>query len=59
MELSSINDVEFFEGTEKLLEVWFSFSEESTSLGGLRRIERFQSFNFIIITNDNYYWYFI
>ena len=37
----SVNDVGFFEGTEKLLEVWFSFSDtEWTHHRGLREIPK-------------------
>lgn len=37
----SVDDVGFFEGTEKLLEVWFSFSDtEGTHHRGLREIPK-------------------
>ena len=36
----SIDDVGFFEGTEKLLEVWFSLSKRCYNTKGLREIPR-------------------
>lgn len=35
------NGAHFFEGTEKLLEVWFSRQDESKGTGDLRTIPRF------------------
>lgn len=39
------NGAHFFEGTEKLLEVWFSRQDETKGTGDLRTIPRFVSFN--------------
>lgn len=38
------NGAHFFEGTEKLLEVWFSRQDETKGTGDLRTIPRFVSF---------------
>lgn len=38
------NSAHFFEGTEKLLEVWFSRQDETKGTGDLRTIPRFVSF---------------
>ena len=35
------NGAHFFEGTEKLLEVWFSRQDETKGTGDLRTIPRF------------------
>ena len=35
------NGAHFFEGTEKLLEVWFSRQDETKGTGDLRSIPRF------------------
>ena len=40
------NGAHFFEGTEKLLEVWFSRQDETKGTGDLRTIPRFVSFDF-------------
>lgn len=37
------NGAHFFEGTEKLLEVWFSRQDETKGTGDLRTIPRFVS----------------
>ena len=37
----SIEDVGFFEGTEKLLEIWFDLSKGHATGTGLREIPRF------------------
>lgn len=38
------NGAHFFEGTEKLLEVWFSRQDETKGTGDLRTIPRFGPF---------------
>lgn len=38
------NSAHFFEGTEKLLEVWFSQQDEKKGTGDLRTIPRFVPF---------------
>lgn len=38
------NSAHFFEGTEKLLEVWFSQQDENKGTGDLRTIPRFVPF---------------
>lgn len=37
------NGAHFFEGTEKLLEVWFSRQDETKGTADLRTIPRFES----------------
>ena len=37
----SVDDVGFFEGTEKLLEIWFSLSKRCYNTKGLREIPRY------------------
>lgn len=41
------NGAHFFEGTEKLLEVWFSRQDETKGNGDLRTIPRFVSLEYL------------
>lgn len=44
------NGAHFFEGTEKLLEVWFSRQDEAKGTGDLRTIPRFESVLCVLVS---------
>ena len=51
MKLADLNEVGFFEGTEKLLEIWFTSDLISASKCDLRAIPRY---NFLILKTNNF-----
>lgn len=51
MKLTDLNEVGFFEGTEKLLEIWFTSDLISASKCDLREIPRFELDNLLDIVN--------
>lgn len=50
------NSAHFFEGTEKLLEVWFSQQDEKKGTGDLRTIPRFVPFCACVWDNRPHAW---